>query len=505
MQGASMAVGKFVHGKLQDMTARWAKLGEQHIQLLKRARMQEVLARRVEQSGSTESALQLLEEHARLLHDEHALLQDPTAVARLGLDATQVDVLRAGNDAALADTHSQSFEVMRLRFHGLAPIASNGLVWSGTRAQIEAALGKSGAAATQVRAEAGRWTAQIGGHEVTFVEIGASPSGNAHDPGAATAAAHDPGATTGTAHAPGTATATAHAPGAATATAHDPGAATAAAHDPGAATSAAHDATAAAHDVGTATGTSHQRIEGPKPRVTEPVKGLFEGVKIEPKISDWRVEDHIKVERDGTKVAFTDVTTPDGKTGMIERAYNPTTKQFEMRNAFLDNLPGWVNEGGPGLDPRGIPTVHYLTIRQMKLLGVDYGGYKKVKMSTIQNVRGVIEFNAQLAAGVDPNAAILKTHSVQYGETTIQQSGERVVGAKVNGGQTTPLQVMLEWYERHSSLDKPIDPAIVAKHDELIAKYGNGVITRASHVEWNYDIELDVEPFAGGVPPVQLP
>ena len=117
MQGASMAVGKFVHGKLQDMTARWAKLGEQHIQLLKRARAQEALAMRVEQSGSTGSALQLLEEHARLLQDEHALLQDPAAVARLGLDATQAGVLRAGNDAALADTHSQSFEVMKLRFH----------------------------------------------------------------------------------------------------------------------------------------------------------------------------------------------------------------------------------------------------------------------------------------------------------------------------------------------------------------------------------------------------
>jgi hypothetical protein len=172
MQGASMAVGKFVHGKLQDLTARWGKLGEQHIQLLKRARAQDALAKLVEHSGTTESALHLLEEHARLIQDEHALLQDPAAVARLGLDATQVDVLRAGNDAALADTHSQSFEVMKLRFHGLEPVANNGLVWSGTRAQIEAALGESGAAATRVQAGDGsRWTAQIAGREITFVEV----------------------------------------------------------------------------------------------------------------------------------------------------------------------------------------------------------------------------------------------------------------------------------------------------------------------------------------------
>ena len=187
----------------------------------------------------------------------------------------------------------------------------------------------------------------------------------------------------------------------------------------------------------------------PKTRVTDPVPGLFDGVKTEAKVSDWHIDDHVKVEPDGTKVAVTKVATPQGAKGFVERAYNPNTKQFEMRNAFLDGLPGWVNEGGPGLDPRGIPTVHYLTLRQMKLLGVNYGGYNKVKMSTIQNVRGVIEFNVLRSSGFDGNVAILKTHSVQYGETTIQQSGERVVAAEVRGGRRTPLQNMLEWFERH--------------------------------------------------------
>lgn len=267
-------------------------------------------------------------------------------------------------------------------------------------------------------------------------------------------------------------------------------------------------AKAGAHDAAAAAGTSHEGPDAAKPktRVTEPVKGLFDGVKTEPKIADWQVHDEITVERDGTKVAVTVVTTPDGKSGWVERAYKPKTKQFEMRNAFLDNIPGWVNEGGPGLDPRGIPTVHYLTIRQMKLLGVDYGNTKRVKMSTIQNVRAVIEFNVQLMAGVDRNTAIMKTHSVQYGETTIQQSGERIVGAEVAKVPPQPLQNMLEWYERRSTLNGPIDPAVVAKHDDLIAKYGKGVVMRDTPVEWNYDIYLDVEPFASNPPgPVTNP
>jgi hypothetical protein len=61
---------------------------------------------------------------------------------------------------------------MRMRFHGLEPIASNGLVWSGTRAQIEAAIAESGSAARNVQgATGGQWTAEIGGRQLTFVEI----------------------------------------------------------------------------------------------------------------------------------------------------------------------------------------------------------------------------------------------------------------------------------------------------------------------------------------------
>ena len=175
MQGASMAVGKFVHSRMGELTDRWAQLAEQKVHLFKRARAHEALARQVEHSGDTASALHLLEEHVRRLQDEHALLQDPAAVARLGLDAKQVGVLRAGNETALADTHSQSFEVTKLRFHGLEPLATNGLIWSGTRGQIEAAIAESGTAARNAREIAtGRWMADIGGRQVTLVESKAS-------------------------------------------------------------------------------------------------------------------------------------------------------------------------------------------------------------------------------------------------------------------------------------------------------------------------------------------
>jgi hypothetical protein len=175
MQGASMAVGKFVHGKLQDLTSRWSHVPEEKVHFLKRARAQEHLAKTVESTGSTEAALQLLEEHVKILEDERALLHDDKALAKLGLDARQVDTLRAGNDAALAETSTQAYEVMKLRFLGLEPLADNGLVWSGTRDQIDAALAEAGGSVKNVEpAGENRRTAYIAGRHVTFVEIGSA-------------------------------------------------------------------------------------------------------------------------------------------------------------------------------------------------------------------------------------------------------------------------------------------------------------------------------------------
>lgn len=190
MQGASMAVGKFVRGKLQGLTERWSHIPEEKVHFLKRARAQEQLAKSLESSGSTEMALQLLEEHVRILDEERALLHDPKALAKLGLDEGQVKTLRAGNDAARADASSQAFEVMKLRFLGLEPIAANGLAWSGNRAQLEIVLSDAGGGVKNVQpAGEHQWAADLGGQRVTFVEIDKAPAAD-HVPTPAEAEMH---------------------------------------------------------------------------------------------------------------------------------------------------------------------------------------------------------------------------------------------------------------------------------------------------------------------------
>jgi hypothetical protein len=129
----------------------------------------------------------------------------------------------------------------------------------------------------------------------------------------------------------------------------------------------------------------------------------------------------------------------------------------------------------------------------MKLLGVDYAGPAKVKMSTIQNFKAIIQLHVLRMKGVDPNQAVLQTHSVQYAETTIVQSGHKVVAAEVKGDiwKDYPIGELMKYYESRN-------PDLIPKHDQMIAEFGEGMVTRDTQCWMNYDIVLEVAPFSGG-------
>jgi hypothetical protein len=63
----------------------------------------------------------------------------------------------------------------------------------------------------------------------------------------------------------------------------------------------------------------------------------------------------------------------------------------------------------------------------MKLLGVSYGGLEHVKMSKVQNVATMIQLEKQLRAGISADDAAMNTASVRYAETTLTQSGHRII------------------------------------------------------------------------------
>jgi hypothetical protein len=162
------------------------------------------------------------------------------------------------------------------------------------------------------------------------------------------------------------------------------------------------------------------------------------------------------------------------------------TNEFVMKNAFLGDAPSWIQNEVP-MASKGTPTVTYMTLRIMKILGVSFGEPVTVKMSTIQNVRAVMQLEQQVRAGVPADQAVMDTHSVQYAKTSIQQGGNQVVSAEVEGGVRTQAEELLDHYERHGVPDGPKDPAVVAEHDALLKEYG---FERNDVVRWNYDITL---------------
>ena len=213
--------------------------------------------------------------------------------------------------------------------------------------------------------------------------------------------------------------------------------------------------------------------------------------------------DVIEAEANGVRSITTYIVDPakPEPVGFVERAYDSRTNTFEMRNAFLEDVPNKIQPAtGDTLTSGGTPTQTYLTLHQMKALGVEYGGLKKVKMSTIQNLQSIIEL--ELHSRTMPlDEAVRKTYSLTYAETPIVQSGHRIVDVKFGGTpKKTRFDVLLEWYERHNSRDKPRDPEIVKKHDEIITNHGDGKVTRDTQVRWNYDIEITLAPFSGHNP-----
>lgn len=493
VQGASMAIGRFLGGRLSALEARVEAYGERGALLRRRARALRKTLTGLERHRDSAVAIAALREHAALVNDEATLLEQLTAVTdagasphdrlaaigRRGLDGDTLDALRTANQADRVGLRDAAVGNLTFHLAGLRPDDASGLHWAGTAEQIQGALAHAEATGFAVdvrRVEVGdgrgrTWQARFDDRVLTFTELpqpvrGREATGQHPKPDTATPSQPD-----------------------------KPSLAVVAPRDRTSVSMPAGEEGGAAVAMPPQHGAAHARlpaenVEATSARVATPKPGVFEDIG-DANLDGWNFEDMRTREWDGTIVFVTEVEV-GGKTGYLERAYNPKTKTFEMRNAFLDKLPRWIEGGTPLVDGKGTPTVAYLTMRQMKMLGVNYAALEHVKMSTIQNVKAIIQLHVLRQKGVDPDVAVMQTHSIQYAETTIVQSGHKVVAAHVSGDTwTKPLDFLLKHYEKG-------DPVVAARHDQLIREFGEGLVTRDTVVWMNYDIHLDVVPFSEG-------
>src|SRR5437867_1893147 len=98
-----------------------------------------------------------------------------------------------------------------------------------------------------------------------------------------------------------------------------------------------------------------------------------------------------------------------------------------------------------------------------------------------------------LLVGRELAAAVRQTHSVQYAETTVVQSGHQIVNVRVDTTHAWRdlIDKMLQHHEIYG------DQAIIQKHEALLSKYG---LNRTDEILWNYDVYLDLAPHPANSP-----
>jgi hypothetical protein len=184
---------------------------------------------------------------------------------------------------------------------------------------------------------------------------------------------------------------------------------------------------------------------------------------------------------------------PGGTSGFFERAYDAASGTVELRYAFREDLPAWIDGVTVPLVPgKGIPTVTYATLRAMKQLGIKEGKARAFVLRCVHEVESITHLDWLIRRYPETPVGELarQTHSYQYAETAIVQSGHKVVAVQVDtaAAERRPIDDLLTHYERMSN--EPT--AAVAAHDAILAKYD---CTRSTEVLIGYDLRIVVAPW----------
>ncbi|MFJ7219134.1 hypothetical protein [Amycolatopsis sp. NPDC098790] len=230
----------------------------------------------------------------------------------------------------------------------------------------------------------------------------------------------------------------------------------------------------------------------PKGRVTRPIPYLFENIDPNRPPPGWRFVDRVdKIDSTtGRMEMVSEITDPAGRQGRVKRAWDPSTKQFDLIAAFLDEVAAWIPTEPPFPGRTGTPLVTYATLRLQKLLRVGPGEIKKQKWSSIANERAILQLAKLTGAqyGDKANAEIVHTHSWQYALTAMQQSHHRPVAGsqKVVGG----MMIAVRDAGLKLVTDKIAQLGEAGAEAQLRAEYGVGLDTDVLVL---FDIVTDVE------------
>src|SRR5262249_20669910 len=149
---------------------------------------------------------------------------------------------------------------------------------------------------------------------------------------------------------------------------------------------------------------------------------------------DWEFKDTIDIDTPKQITVTTEIIYGGKYKGKLTRTFDRKKKVLIMENIAVDKLPNKIKTDGIDLTAQGTPTSAYLTMRQMKLMGIEFAGLTKVKMTNIQNIPSVLKVAQLRKEGKTWDEAVRLTKSVEYATTPIEQSGHEV-GTKIELGK----------------------------------------------------------------------
>ena len=169
-------------------------------------------------------------------------------------------------------------------------------------------------------------------------------------------------------------------------------------------------------------------------RVVHRVKGLMEAIDVDYEPAGVKFLDY----RDSDVMLSTEVKpTAGGKNGSYRRYWEPNTKTLVFYEGFKHDAPSWITDVNiPLIEGKGIPTSTYVTLRQMKKLGIPAGALKRLKLNLVVNAEVMkdVYFIMQehgLTNLNDVGQHLFSKPSIQYAITTIRQAGYHVEEVRV--------------------------------------------------------------------------
>jgi Domain of unknown function (DUF4157) len=183
MQGAAIAIGRYVHGSVEGRMQAMERLAR-HEQfkamggedLLTETKFLLRISKSVEKNPKAENALELLAKRRELLDDEQRFLyelsKDEEAMKAMGVTKQDVHQMIGDLHGQVRESHDQAFTEVTFTLSRLEELVP-GAVWRGTPEQIKGALdeaGRQGAKVEQTREPNGTWKVSIDGREMELHE-----------------------------------------------------------------------------------------------------------------------------------------------------------------------------------------------------------------------------------------------------------------------------------------------------------------------------------------------